>query len=126
MNFNLFKRSKKMSKEREIIEQQIKDHQKAIDSAKAKLDGLTVTYSIGDRFKNRSGKYLLACTDTNHTVHLVNLACGSHLSGSWRVGSVYKITQAELNRLFASNISDPVRYWDDKKKIYTGDKKERC
>lgn len=102
--------------ERKILEESIEDHQKAIDKAKKELAALEVTYSVGDRFKSRD-KYILACTDTNYNVHLVNLAHGSHLSNSTRVENTKRITQSEFNRILASNLPDPVRYWDARKKV---------
>ena len=105
-----------MTKE-EIIKEQIKDHKKAIDKAQAELDKLTVTYSIGDRFKHKNGdKYILVALNGFgcEKVIISNLKNGhgtSYVIKHWS-----RITPSEFSDNFEKNFT---RYWDSQKKIKT-------
>lgn len=127
--FNLFKcgllnRKVNMEKknERQIIEDTIREAQEVIDRAKKSLAELDVTYSMGDRFKRNGDKYLLTATpkDFKHVL-LVNLTDGCYWGNGWVVKNCDKITQEEMN--YVCDCDHFTRYWDSRKKIYTGDKK---
>jgi hypothetical protein len=103
-----------MSKEREIIEQQIVDHQKAIDTAQKQLEDLEVTYSAGDRFETVSGKHMIIAIGNSEAV-LASLKDGINHNGRTKVCCTSRITPKELRLLCTCD--DLVRYWDDRKQV---------
>ena len=100
---------------RSILEESIKDHQKAIDKSERDLDALEVTYSIGDRFKyGTSRKFMLSDSDKNNRIAMVGLNNGIRYNTSWAVGDVGMITTREMNGML-SYFSSFTRYWDARK-----------
>ena len=102
--------------EKEIINQQITEHQDAIDNAKAELAKLNkpkAVYAIGDRFYNNydSEKYILCATSGggSYNTALVSLETG-HSSGA-QVSNWNRITEEELKK-FSNSCR---RYWDNAK-----------
>ena len=104
-----------MSETREILEQSIEDHQEAIDKAKRKLEDLETTYSIGDRFKIGSRKYILSLIDDR--VAMISLNTGETWSSyDCYVDNSYHISQKELDGISNSHFT---RYWDSQRKELT-------
>ena len=56
------------------------------------------TYSIGDRFKNGSAKYILV-SPTQNSATFINLENGNMWSSSKRVIDRYKISEAEFEEI---------------------------
>ena len=104
--------------EREILDQSIKDHQRAIDKAKKELKGLEVTYSIGDRFKYNGRKFILADSESSYKVGMVGLKDGIFYNHPSQVENFQQITSEEMGRMLACSGSF-VRYWDSRKKVKT-------
>ena len=113
MFYNPFKRSKKMEA-KQILEQSIKDHQKAIDEAKSKLDGLEVTYSIGDRFKKKGRKFMLV---SQHAmgVGMAALDDGCLQYGTTKVQNRNIMTDDEVDGCCQLGLY--TRYWDSQKEV---------
>jgi hypothetical protein len=107
--------------ERAIIEQQIEDHQKAIDKAKAELEKLEVTYSIGDRFvmsqrgsSYEGQKFIIVESDDGKGVKLASLRDGERWAYKQDVKDTRRITSDEFNKI--GDNKDFTRYWDARKK----------
>lgn len=116
----MIKQARKENKmnEREILEESIVSHQTAIDTAKQKLNDLEVTYSIGDRFRDKGYgkyKYILAVL-IGGQVGVVCLNSGDAFGiRTIEPKSRHKITQAELERIVSNPSAAFVRYWDVRK-----------
>ncbi|KKK64913.1 hypothetical protein LCGC14_2979390, partial [marine sediment metagenome] len=101
--------------EREILERSINDHQAAIDKAKKELEGLEVTYSIGDRF-NCNGNKILLVEFPSGEVGCIYLGTGK----SWghyhkTVKDCNRITKKELGSFYRRESDGTSRYWDNRK-----------
>jgi hypothetical protein len=94
---------------KEILQKSISDHQKAIDEAKAELEKLEVTYSIGDRFEHKSEKYILTWTGEQGKATLVRLNDGNVWDKSCSVEFVDSITAEEFTQLVEDEIFE--RYY---------------
>ena len=112
------------------MEQNLRDQLKLKEEAE-KLEreyvGLEVTYSIGDKFKMGRGQrkvmiIAIPQEDNRNTVLLIILADGSFRAASkTHVKNIFEITECEFNHI--SHGENLVRYWDNDKKEYTGEKK---
>ena len=110
-----------MSKDAEIAKEMIKKGKAMIAKAENKLAELEVTYSTGDRFKDKDGKkHLLVYVGG---LALVDLKRGLWIKHPVQIeGSLRCITQDEFDQTYETGSF--TRYWNDKDKIYTGDKKK--
>jgi hypothetical protein len=81
------------------------------DDIAARSEELEVTYSIGDRFKKGSSKYIL-CSDGNSKIHFVNLKQGTGAGEPMLVEDIELVTIDELRRIWNTHLT---RYWDNRK-----------
>ena len=108
-----------MKTEREILDQSIEDHQRAIDKATdriKKLDKPEVTYSIADRFRKRfdNEKFIIIIqTEGGRRVAMASLSSGCLCYGSHEVDDSKRITQKEFEKIADTSF---IRYWDSRKK----------
>ena len=85
------------------------------DRLRQELKDSEVTYSIGDRFKEKIRKYILCFAGQNRPdeVMLVDLTDGGVWSSGNRVGDRGRITEAELAGILGCGKF--TRYWDNRK-----------
>ncbi|MCK5021251.1 MAG: hypothetical protein KAS32_29845 [Candidatus Peribacteraceae bacterium] len=104
-----------MKDTRKILNESIDSHQKAIDKAKRELENLEVTYSRGDRFKDRCGqKTILVICDDGRVV-LCYLSNGSRWRSPTKVSCSGQITAKEMAEIGCPEYFD--RYWDNRKQV---------
>lgn len=105
---------------KKILEQSIKEHQAAIDKARAELAKAEVTYSVGDRFfydGNREEKRLLV-QHYDNKVSLIDLATGIPRAISPApFTDPNRIPKDDMERFCC--MESYTRYWDSQKKILT-------
>ena len=114
-----------MTEKEELIaklEQNQNDRQKLTDEGASllkQIEGLEVTYSIGDRFTvdydtSRRGKRLLISLPAGK-IGMANMFNGTIMSNHINVGNLNKITSKEFGQLVI--LSSYTRYWDSRKGI---------
>lgn len=114
---------------KEIIAQLKKDRDKIYNELNEKIEEyeeqLEPTYSVGDRFMINNKKSILACLGL-YCCCLIRLADGGKWGNPVNVSHIEKITQEEFDQLKEFDqlgvLVPIIRYWDSRKKIYTGDK----
>ena len=79
------------------------------------LEEREVTYSIGDRFKKYSEKYILTPSGHYGQVILCSLVTGNGWSGNKQVLDCTRISETEMKDIFSTGKF--TRYWDSQKKV---------
>ncbi len=101
---------------KQILQDSINDHQRAIDKAKKELEALNATYSIGDRFVLQ-GKKKVILANFKGCVGLIELETGRNWGQNYssKVVDIHRITKREMGSIWGGD--NTIRYWDNRKQV---------